>query len=194
MSDAYERMKRLREQNAQEAVSEQARRREEAAAQASRTSQRLCDLRDILVAEGVSPLPLYVRTVDYGTNHRRNRVTGQYPLDVHTHIDSGQDGWLLADAGFAGDESHDWRHEPPILTTRGEAWKGSRTKESAKRDKAGHRGQKVSGLSRGPGLGGRLATRGVVYMPEWNRAISIGDLDEDRLAAWYLKVVQSLTR
>ncbi|MFJ2834298.1 hypothetical protein ACIO52_02935 [Nocardia sp. NPDC087230] len=192
MSEAHDRVKRLRQQYSADATAHEAHRSQAQAACDLRTAQRMRDLRDILTAEHIPSRPLYSVNVVAAADRPKPLLRRYGPgLDLFTYTPAGA-GWSLRrparfitalGPGFWTDDEHARHH--PLLTTRGEIW--SVVDTDWRNNPIEQRG-----LTRGRGYAGAVAAETLGTFGRDGLA-PIGNLDDAFLTHWYLMVIDWLT-
>lgn len=176
MSDAYEAMKRLRDERDRSFAGQAS----DLAAQRSRDlkvqAERIAELLQILKLEQVAGTPLY-RTVNLKT--RGNDSSWEYSF-------TGMYGWSV---GIIG-ESYSELPEYGLVTDSGDIYTFSHTRTAGKNPPFGGK-TKVKGLTNGPGYAiGETAYDGLLPTRGKNGPV-LSFIDADELSKFYLRVVES---
>ncbi|MGF0320745.1 hypothetical protein [Nocardia fluminea] len=204
MTEPYDRMKQLRQERSERTEADRTRAQGAAAGLAQRTTERLRDLRDILIAEGIPPVPLYTWKADYGQVLPKLFSRRVSTRNLYTYAEAGS-GWCLPSptefvkhsVGIWAPIDTDYQSQTgaSFLTTRLEVWSVYPTRVDRPTPTgsfARGRAEKVEGLTRGPGFAGAVATDVLGIRFPAGGGVAIGDLDESGLTGWYLDVVESL--
>ncbi|UGT54968.1 hypothetical protein [Nocardia asteroides] len=189
MSEAYERMKRLRQHHDAADGAARAGAQNTHEVLVERTRERMRDLVGILIAEGITPQPVY----SFEEIHAQDRprpLLGRRPLTNLRTYRYRDAGWRLYTAKFLTwnvdhwtDSEHDQTY--PVLTRRGEIWRATTTSNRP-------HSTEVAGLTHGPGHAGAPTTD--AFGQGGLASTPVASFDDATLTNWYLTTVESSAR
>lgn len=186
MSEAYERMRHLRQQR--DARADEARVRAQNAydVQAERARERMYDPADILAAEGIEAQPVYSATTIEAQDRPRSFL-GMRPDERLCTFTFADHGWRLPRTKFLDrfySDYADYDSVYPVLTCSGDIWRAHGTGLEP------YRKTEFRGLTHGHGHAGHLTADALAHSA--GQGTPIGDLDQHDLTGWYLDVVDHL--